>query len=101
MDCTPKEILDLDCGLYSKTDGVSNTLNTLRGDPFITFAPRGGGIGVKEVANFANDSTDRLRETANEGGGGPKSRKFCEGNKYVWSLIGRGHQFPSAYAAIH
>ena len=56
--------------MHSKTDGVSNTLNTLRGDPFTTFAfaPRGGG--VKEVANFANDSTDRLRETANKGGEG-------------------------------
>ena len=41
----------------------------LRGDPFITFAPR-GGRGVKEVANFANDKTDRLRETANKGGEG-------------------------------
>ena len=29
------------------------------------------------MANFANDSTDRLRETANKGGGGgPKSRKI-------------------------
>ena len=27
-----------------------------------------GGEGVKEVANFANDKTDRLRETANKGG---------------------------------
>ena len=36
---------------------------------------------MKEVANFANDKTDRLRETANKGGGGPKSRKFCERNK--------------------
>ena len=26
MDCTPKEILDLDCGLHSKNVGVSNTL---------------------------------------------------------------------------
>ena len=50
----------------------------LRGDPFITFALR-GGRGVKEVANFANDKTDRLRETVNKGGGGgPKSRKFCK-----------------------
>ena len=39
-------------------------------DPFITFA-------LKEVANFANNSTDMLRETANKGGGGPKSRKLC------------------------
>ena len=29
-----------------------------------------GGRGVKEVANFANDKTDRLRETANKGGEG-------------------------------
>ena len=42
---------------------------SVRGGPFITFAPRGGG-GVKEVANFANDKTDRLRETANKGGEG-------------------------------
>ena len=55
----------------------------IRGDPFITFAPR-GGRGGKEVANFANDKTDRLRETANKGGGGgPKSRKFCERNKWM------------------
>ena len=40
-----------------------------RGDPFITFAPR-GGRGVRKVANCANDSTDRLRENANEGGEG-------------------------------
>ena len=26
-----------------------------------------GGRGLKEVANFANDSTDRLRETVNKG----------------------------------
>ena len=37
----------------------------IRGDPFITFAPRGR---VREVANYANDITDRLRENANEGG---------------------------------
>ena len=30
----------------------------------------GGGGGVREVANCANDSTDRLRENANKGGGG-------------------------------
>ena len=43
-----------------------------------------GGRGVKEVANFANDKTDRLREIANKGGGGgPKSRKFCERNKWM------------------
>ena len=53
----------------------------IRGDPFITFAPR-GGRGVKEVANFANDKTDRLRETANKGGG-PKSRKICGRNKWM------------------
>ena len=56
--------------------------HTIRGDPFITFAPR-GERWVKEVANFANDKTDRLRETANKGGGGPKSRKFCERNKWM------------------
>ena len=36
----------------------------VRGDPFITFAPRGGG--GREVANYANDSTDRLRDIANK-----------------------------------
>ena len=35
------------------------------------------------MANYANDSTDRLRENANEEGGGPKSRKFCERNKWM------------------
>ena len=47
----------------------------VRDDPFITFAPR-GGRGVKEVANFANDKTDRLRETANKGGRGSKIPKI-------------------------
>ena len=42
-------------------------VNFVRGDPFITFAPR-GGRGVKEVANYANDSTDRLRENKDKGG---------------------------------
>ena len=37
---------------------------------------------MREVANYANDSTDRLRENANKGGG-PKSRKFCERNKWM------------------
>ena len=31
---------------------------------------RGGGRGVRKVANCANDSTDRLRENANKGGEG-------------------------------
>ena len=54
----------------------------IRGDPFITFAPR--GEGVRKVANYANDKTDRLRENANRGGeGGPKSRKFCQRNKWM------------------
>ena len=44
----------------------------IRGDPFITFAPR-GGRGVRKVANCANDSTDRLRENANEGGEGAQN----------------------------
>ena len=35
------------------------------------------------------------------GGGGPKFRKFCECNKCILPRIGRGHQIPSAYAAIH
>ena len=33
---------------------------------------------MKEVANFANDSTDRLRETANKGGeGAPNPENFA------------------------
>ena len=36
-------------------------LFTTRGDPFITFAPR-GGRWVQKLPKFANDSTDRLRE---------------------------------------
>ena len=35
-----------------------------------------GGRGLKEVANFANDSTDRLREIANKGGRGSKIPKI-------------------------
>ena len=38
----------------------------LRGDPFITFAPR-GGEGVQKLPKFANDSTDRLREMRTKG----------------------------------
>ena len=37
----------------------------IRGDPFITFAPR-RGEGVK-LPKFANDSTDRLREMRTKG----------------------------------
>ena len=55
--------------------GVRITKPVVRGDPFITFAPR-GGRGVKEVANFANDKTDRLRKTANKGGRGYKIPKI-------------------------
>ena len=40
----------------------------VRGDPFITFASR-GGEGVQKLPKFANDSTDRLRENANKGEG--------------------------------
>ena len=39
---------------------------TLRDDPFITFAPR-GGEGVQKLLKFANDSTDRLREMRTKG----------------------------------
>ena len=46
----------------------------LRGDPFITFAPR-GGRGVRKVVKCANDKTDRLREYANEGGEGVQNSK--------------------------
>ena len=44
----------------------------LRGDPFITFAPRWGGL-VTQYPIFANDSTDRLHEMRTKGGGGKKS----------------------------
>ena len=42
-----------------------------------------GGRGLKEVANFANDSTDRLREMRTRGGRVPKVKKFCEHNKWM------------------
>ena len=42
-----------------------------------------GGRGLKGVANFANDNTDRSHETANKGGGGQKYQKFCERNKWM------------------
>ena len=38
----------------------------IRGDPFITFAPR-GGEGVQKLPKFVNDSTDRLREMRTKG----------------------------------
>ena len=34
------------------------------------------GEGVREVANYANDGTDRLRENANKGGRGSKIPKI-------------------------
>ena len=55
---------------------TDNTLSmiSVRGDPFITFAPRGGGGLVK-----TNDSTDRLREwDSNEGGRGSKNPKILQ-----------------------
>ena len=38
---------------------ASTHLEFIRGDPFITFAPRREG-GLKKWPIFANDSTDRL-----------------------------------------
>ena len=61
---------------------VLNGSPLIRGDPFITFTPW-GGEGMKDMAKFGNDSNDRLRETANKGGGGPKSQKFCERKKWM------------------
>ena len=41
------------------------------------FCPTPHSTGApKEVANFANDKTDRLRETANKGGRGSKIPKI-------------------------
>ena len=54
----------------------------LRGDPFITFAPR-GGEGVQKLPKFANDSTDRLREMRTKGERGLKSQKICKRNKWM------------------
>ena len=55
---------------------MSTWFSILRGDPFITFASRGGG-GVQKLPKIANGSTDRLRENANEGGRrGPKIPKI-------------------------
>ena len=39
----------------------SGESSDIRGDPFITLAPR-GEEGVQKLPNFANYSTDRLRE---------------------------------------
>ena len=47
----------------------------MRGDPFIMFPPRGRGI--KEMANFANDSTDRLCEMRMKGEGVENPEKFA------------------------
>ena len=41
-------------------------IDVVRGDPFITFAPR-GGEGVQKLPKFANESTDRLREMRTKG----------------------------------
>ena len=37
-----------------------------------------GGRGLREMANYANDSTDRLRENANQGGRGSKMLKILQ-----------------------
>ena len=37
--------------------------------------------GATKMVNFVNDNTGRFREMRTKGGGGPKSWKFCEGNK--------------------
>ena len=47
----------------------------VRGDPFITFASRGGG-GVQKLPKIANGSTDRLREMRIKGGRGSKIPKI-------------------------
>ena len=49
----------------------------MRGDPFIMFAFAPRGEGVKKVANFANDSTDRLREVRTEGEGAQNPENFA------------------------
>ena len=49
----------------------------IREDPSITFA-RGG----EEVANFANDNTDRLREIQTKGRDGTRTQKYCKRNKW-------------------
>ena len=54
----------------------------VRGDPFITFASRGGG-GAQKLPKIANGSTDRLREMRIKGGRGLKSQKICERNKWM------------------
>ena len=45
---------------------------------------QGGGRGVKEVANFATVLIGCVK-LRTRGGGGPKSRKFCERNKWMLS----------------
>ena len=81
MLCRTRDLALFSAGVAPSSDGIL-VQSKIRGDPFITFAPR-GGRGVRKVANCANGSTDRLRENANKGGGGPKSRKFCERNKWM------------------
>ena len=68
--------------MEQRATGQGNEAHTLLGAIHLLRSHR-GGRGVKEVANFANDSTDRLREIANKGGGGPKCGKFCERNKWM------------------
>ena len=63
------------------------SLLPLRGDPFITFAPRGRGGGLKKWPIFANNSTDRLRETANKGGKGVQNPENFAYVLYGCSLI--------------
>ena len=51
--------------LYHQADSSIRSSH-IWGDPFITFAPR-GGRGVEKLPKFANDSTDRLREMRTKG----------------------------------
>ena len=54
---------------------VAYELAQRKGDPFITFASRGGG-GFQKLPKIANGSTDRLREMRIKGGRGSKIPKF-------------------------
>ena len=54
----------------------------VRGDPFITFTPRGGG-GLEKWPIMRTIVLIGYVKMRTGGGGGPKSQKFCERNKWM------------------
>ena len=63
-------------------------MDSVRGDPFITFAERGRmGLKIRPKCEFSKGGCVNLvvliSPDREQGGGGPKSRKFCERNKWM------------------